>query len=77
MDMIRKTLLSEEKNSNRSMNSNNEDDDDEIEEKAKQSPAETPIQKEYKRRMMSSLCNIPLEALDEDADEQDDDFERR
>lgn len=36
-------------------------------EKATQSPAETPIQKEYKRRMMSSICNVPLDMLDEDA----------
>lgn len=36
-------------------------------EKATQSPAETPIQKEYKRRMMSSICSVPLEMLDEDA----------
>jgi len=32
-----------------------------------QTPAETPIQKEYKRRMLSSLCNVPLDMLDEDA----------
>ncbi|GKY98216.1 hypothetical protein MPSEU_000779300 [Mayamaea pseudoterrestris] len=28
---------------------------------------ENPLQKEFKRRMLSSLCNIPLEKLDEDA----------
>lgn len=63
IDLIRRNLLSEEKR----CKDRNEDDEDAIEEKAKQSPAETPIQKEYKRRMMSSLCNVPLEVLDEDA----------
>lgn len=29
---------------------------------------ETPLQKEFKRRMLSTLCNIPLEKLDEDAE---------
>jgi cell division cycle protein 20 (cofactor of APC complex) len=28
---------------------------------------ETPLQKEFKRRMLSSLCNVPLDQLDEDA----------
>mmetsp|Transcript_5372 Transcript_5372/g.15608 ORF Transcript_5372/g.15608 Transcript_5372/m.15608 type:complete len:577 (+) Transcript_5372:65-1795(+) len=32
-----------------------------------QTPAETPVQKEYKRRMLSSLCDVPLDFLDEDA----------
>ncbi|KAL3905692.1 MAG: hypothetical protein SGILL_009577 [Bacillariaceae sp.] len=64
MDVVRSTLLSADK---RNRERNNRSEDDEEEEKARQSPAETPIQKEYKRRMMSSLCNIPLEALDEDA----------
>jgi cell division cycle 20, cofactor of APC complex len=63
MELVRRNLLSEEKRHKDPA----EDDEDAIEEKAKQSPAETPIQKEYKRRMMSSLCNIPLEVLDEDA----------
>eukprot|EP00977_Amphora_coffeiformis_P005949 scaffold1267_cov171-Amphora_coffeaeformis.AAC.25 len=27
---------------------------------------ETPLQKEFKRRMLSSMCNIPLDRLDED-----------
>ncbi|KAG7366807.1 cell division cycle protein 20 [Nitzschia inconspicua] len=63
MEFVRRNLLSEEKRTK----GRNEDDEDAVEEKAKQSPAETPIQKEYKRRMMSSLCNIPLDVLDEDA----------
>jgi cell division cycle 20, cofactor of APC complex len=29
---------------------------------------ETPLQKEFKRRMLSSLCNIPLDRLDEDGE---------
>lgn len=28
---------------------------------------ETPLQKEFKRRMLSTLCNIPLDKLDDDA----------
>lgn len=27
---------------------------------------ETPLQKEFKRRMLSSMCNVPLDRLDED-----------
>ena len=30
-------------------------------------PQETPLQKEFKRRMLSSLCNVPLDQLTEDA----------
>jgi cell division cycle protein 20 (cofactor of APC complex) len=30
---------------------------------------ETPLQKEFKRRMMSTLCNVPLEKLDEDGEQ--------
>jgi cell division cycle protein 20 (cofactor of APC complex) len=33
-----------------------------------QTPQETPVQKEFKRRMLSSLCNVPLESLNEDAE---------
>ena len=29
---------------------------------------ENPLQKEFKRRMLSSLCNVPLDKLDEDAE---------
>jgi len=29
---------------------------------------ETPLQKEFKRRMLSSLCNVPLTKLDEDGE---------
>ena len=29
---------------------------------------ETPIQKEFKRRMLSSMCNIPLDKLNEDCE---------
>jgi cell division cycle 20, cofactor of APC complex len=47
--------------------SNGHDSPNTTDEKATQSPAETPIQKEYKRRMMSSICNVPLDMLDEDA----------
>ena len=31
-------------------------------------PTQTPIEKEYKRRMLSSLCNVPLESLNENAE---------
>lgn len=37
------------------------------EEPQQERPAEqTPLQKEFKRRMLSSMCNVPLERLDED-----------
>lgn len=29
---------------------------------------ETPLQKEFKRRMLSTLCNVPLKKLDDDAE---------
>jgi cell division cycle protein 20 (cofactor of APC complex) len=35
--------------------------------RSKSSSEETPLKKEFKRRMLSSLCNIPLEKLDENA----------
>jgi cell division cycle 20, cofactor of APC complex len=33
-----------------------------------QQQQETPLQKEYKRRMLSSLCNVPLSKLDEEGE---------
>ena len=68
MDLCRKKLLSDD-NDNKCRNDNTNDTNDPNhngDEKA-QTPAETPVQKEYKRRMLSSLCNIPLDMLDEDA----------
>lgn len=31
-------------------------------------PGETPLQKEFKRRMLSTICNIPLDRLSENAE---------
>lgn len=73
LDLCRSAILSGEKyskdfgTSDGSSNSGNDPNGNIADERVKQSPAETPIQKEYKRRMLSSLCNVPLEALDDDA----------
>jgi cell division cycle protein 20 (cofactor of APC complex) len=53
LDLCRSALVTGEKRS-RSSGDNKPSD-------------ETPLQKEYKRRMLSTLCNIPLDRLDEDA----------
>ncbi len=69
MDLCRKKLLSEDNDNNSGNDTANDPNDPSSgngDEKA-QTPAETPVQKEYKRRMLSSLCNIPLDMLDEDA----------
>jgi cell division cycle protein 20 (cofactor of APC complex) len=68
IDLCRRALLADDNNkSAKKGDISNDSNDTSVEEKAKQSPAETPIQKEYKRRMLSSLCNVPLDSLDEDA----------
>jgi cell division cycle 20, cofactor of APC complex len=69
-DLCRSALLSDEKIGTSDVtctNGNDPNNGNTVEDKVKQSPAETPMQKEYKRRMLSSLCNVPLEVLDEDA----------
>jgi cell division cycle 20, cofactor of APC complex len=57
--------------------SDEDDDDDDVppggsnsnsRKARKAKSSETALQKEYKRRMLSSLCNIPLENLTEDAE---------
>jgi cell division cycle protein 20 (cofactor of APC complex) len=69
LDLCRSALLSEERIRipDGTINNPNDPNGNTVDEKVKQPPAETPIQKEYKRRMLSSLCNVPLEVLDEDA----------
>lgn len=70
IDICRKVLLSDdcpknlgnEVSRSAETNTNNAN----VSEEKAQTPAETPVQKEYKRRMLSSLCDIPLNALDED-----------
>ena len=52
IELCRKTLLSDSNNDNDSTSDDS-------------SP--TPLQKEYKRQMLSSLCNVPLDNLDENA----------
>ena len=69
MDLCRKKLLSDDNDNNCGNDATNDTNDPNSsngDEKA-QTPAETPVQKEYKRRMLSSLCNVPLDMLDEDA----------
>lgn len=69
VDLCRKKLLSNEDDdncANETQNDSNSPNGGSGEDKA-QTPAETPVQKEYKRRMLSSLCNVPLDMLDEDA----------
>ncbi|CAJ1953290.1 unnamed protein product [Cylindrotheca closterium] len=65
VDLCRRALLSDEfQDENKDSNKGSSHDD----ERSPQQPADTPIQKEYKRRMLSSLCNIPLDALNENAE---------
>lgn len=53
--LVRRALLSGDKR--------NRDDEEET---SCRPDEETPLHKEYKRRMMSSLCNVPLERLNEE-----------
>jgi len=69
VDLCRKKLLSDDNDNNCGNDTSNDTNDlnsGSGDDKA-QTPAETPVQKEYKRRMLSSLCNVPLDMLDEDA----------
>jgi cell division cycle protein 20 (cofactor of APC complex) len=69
VDLCRKKLLSDDNDNNcgnENLNDTNDPNGGSGDDKA-QTPAETPVQKEYKRRMLSSLCNVPLDMLDEDA----------
>jgi cell division cycle protein 20 (cofactor of APC complex) len=70
VDLCRRALLSDDK-PDENTNQNNGDDNTNSpssEEKITQAPVATPLQKEYKRRMLSSLCNVPLDALNENAE---------
>ena len=62
MDLCRRALLT----GNKKKRSRGAGDDDEEEETLNNNSEETPLQKEFKRRMLSSLCNVPLEHLSED-----------
>ena len=62
VEMCRRALLSDDKKDIVDEDGTSPDD------KKLQDKIETPIQKEYKRRMLSSLCNIPIENLTEDAE---------
>ncbi len=64
IDLCRRALLSEE----RVEKVKDVDGTPSTDEKKAQSPIETPVQKEYKRRMLSSLCNVPLNHLTENAE---------
>jgi cell division cycle protein 20 (cofactor of APC complex) len=63
VDLCRRALLSGEKRE-RSEDSNSSPDED----TPQQTPEETPAKKEYNRRMLSSLCNVPLDSLNENAE---------
>jgi cell division cycle protein 20 (cofactor of APC complex) len=65
IDLCRRALLSEESPDENKNTSNDSTHDGE---KSPQPPADTPIQKEYKRRMLSSLCNVPLHVLNENSE---------
>jgi cell division cycle protein 20 (cofactor of APC complex) len=58
VEMCRRVLLSEEKRDEETYNTTAE---------SCRTPAETSLQKEYKRQMLSSLCGVPLEMIDDDA----------
>ena len=65
VELCRRALLSDDntdENNNQNNNSHNSD------EKTSQTPVETPLQKECKRQMRSSLCNVPLDVLNENAE---------
>ena len=76
IDLCRKVLLSDDKDNNcggngketnRTNDNNDHNNNGSSSDEKAQTPAETPVQKEYKRRMLSSLCNVPLDVLDKDA----------
>lgn len=66
IDLCRRALLTEEKKDDK--NIADLTGTPTTDEKKPQSPIETPVQKEYKRRMLSSLCNVPLDQLNENAE---------
>jgi cell division cycle 20, cofactor of APC complex len=66
LDLCRRALLTGEKR-RRAEEANNSRDRDTSPSPSHNNPQETPLQKEFKRRMLSSLCNVKLEDLDEDA----------
>ena len=72
LDLCRRALLSEKKRP-RSAARNTSSSSSSPEPTSGDAPAatasqETPLQKEFKRRMLSSLCNVPLSKLDEEGE---------
>jgi cell division cycle protein 20 (cofactor of APC complex) len=68
VELCRRALLSDD-NPDENTNQNNDNSNSpSSDEKTVQGPVDNPIQKEYKRCMLSSLCNVPLEALNENAE---------
>jgi len=63
IDLCRRALLATEK---KRRSREPDRDEDGSGEQVPQQPEETPLQREFKRRMLSSLCNVPLEQLSED-----------
>jgi cell division cycle protein 20 (cofactor of APC complex) len=62
--LVRQTLLGSHKKRARR---DDEDSSNNEEEPAQAAAQETPLQKEFKRRMLSALCNVPLQQLSEEA----------
>lgn len=62
IDLCRRALLVDDKPSD-----TEEDCAPSSDNKKSQSPVDTPIQREYKRRMLSALCNVPLDQIGEDS----------
>ena len=75
VEMCRRALVSGEKrerpddsSSSGDGNSSSSSTANSVDDTPPKTPQETPVQKEFKRRMMSSLCNIPLDRLNDDAE---------
>ena len=65
LDLCRRALLTGEKRRRAEETNNGEGETSPS--PSTNHPQETPLQKEFKRRMLSSLCNVRLEDLDEEA----------
>jgi len=63
VDLSRRSLLGGDKRIREEPNN----DTDSVDSPTPQKPQDTPLQKEFKRRMLSSLCNVPIERLTDDA----------
>ena len=63
VELCRRALLKDNSEDNNQKNQSPSNDD-----VIPQPPLETPLQKEFKRRMLSSLCNVPFDVLNENAE---------